>query len=85
MTIGSLTLSPVFDPEVLVYATGTSNNTNTITAVTDDPSAVIEIDIDGEPHVNGTAATWASGENIVTVTVTDGDSITEYVVTVTKT
>ena len=90
MTIGALTLTPAFEADVLEYAAATTDATNKITATTDDPSAVIVITLDDgvteEPVVveNGTAATWGSGENTVTITVTDGTSVTEYVVTVTK-
>ncbi len=90
MTIGALTLTPAFKADVLEYAAATTDATNKITATTDDPSAVIVITLDGgveeEPVVveNGKSATWGSGENALTVTVTDGASVTEYVVTVTK-
>ena len=90
MTIGALTLNPTFDAETLEYTTTTTDATNKITATTDDPSAVIVITLENsetdEPVVieNGKSATWESGENILTITVTDGASVTEYVVTVTK-
>lgn len=90
MTIGDLTLVPEFDSETLAYAVTTSNATNKVTATTDDPSAVIAIvltnseETEGVAVPNGTSATWASGENILTITVTDGTSETIYVVTVTK-
>jgi len=84
LTIGALTLDPLFDAGTLAYAVATTNATNVVTAMTDDPSAVIAIDLDGTPHTNGAAATWAAGTNTVTITVTDGVSETEYVVTVTK-
>jgi len=90
LTIGALTLTPAFDPEVLSYTAATTNATNKITATTDDPSAVIVITLENseteEPVVieNGKSATWGSGENIVTITVTNGASVTEYVVIVTK-
>ena len=90
MTIGALTLNPAFDPEELEYTTTTTAASNKITATTDDPSAVIVITLENsetvEPVVveNGKNATWESGENILTITVTDGASVTEYVVTVTK-
>ena len=90
MTIGALTLNPAFDPGVLEYTAATTDATNKITATMDDPSAVIVITLDDgeteEPVVieNDKAVTWGSGENIVTITVTDGASVTEYVVTVTK-
>lgn len=90
MTIGELTLSPTFDSKVLEYTVTTSNATNKVTATTDDPSAVIAIvlvnseEAEGVAVTNGTAVTWASGENILTITVTDGASETVYEVTVTK-
>lgn len=91
MTIGDLTLSPEFGSEILAYTVTTTDNTNKVTATTDDPSAVIEIVLtnseegeDGVAVANGAYATWASGENTLTITVTDGASVTEYVVTVTK-
>ena len=84
MTIGALILSPLFDGETLIYTTETSNATNTITAVTTDDNAEIEIYVDGTVVVSGAPATWASGENIVTIIVTNNTEETIYVVTVTK-
>jgi len=90
LTIGALTLTPTFDPEVLSYTAATTDATNKITATTNDPSAVIVITLVNsgteEPVVieNGKSATWGSGENIVTITVTNGASVTEYTVVVTK-
>jgi len=90
LTIGALTLSPVFDSETLEYTAATTDATNKVTATTDDPSAVIAIvltnseEVEGAAVTNGTAATWVSGENVITITVTDGASETVYTVTVTK-
>ena len=84
MTIGALTLTPSFDSEVLEYATATTNATNKVTATTDDPSAVVVIDLDGTVIENESSPTWESGDNVLTITVTDGVSETVYVVTVTK-
>jgi len=83
-------LSPEFDSEILEYTVTTTDATNKVTATTDDPSAVIEIVLtnsekeEGVTIANGTAVTWASGENTLTITVTDGASKTVYVVTVMK-
>ena len=33
---------------------------------------------------NGTSATWSEGENVLTVTVTNGSAVKTYTVTVTK-
>lgn len=90
MTIGELTLSPTFAKATLAYTATTTNATNKVTATTDDPSAVIVIvltnseETEGVAVTNGSSVTWASGENILTITVTDGASKTVYVVTVTK-
>lgn len=84
MTIGDLDLVPVFDDETLAYAVATTNATNKVTATSIDSAVVIAIDHDGAALENGTSATWTAGENVLTITVTDGASETEYVVTVTK-
>lgn len=84
LTIGSLTLSPTFNKSVMNYTAATTNATNTITASAMDGEAAIEI-LNGETEVaNGAAATWAEGENIVTVNVISGTETEAYTVTVTK-
>jgi hypothetical protein len=85
LTIGVLTLSPSFDSDTIVYTADTTNATNTITATSTDEAATIAIDVGGTVVENGTAATWASGANVVTITVTNGTDETVYTVTVTKT
>jgi hypothetical protein len=84
LTIGSLTLSPVFNKSVMVYTATTTNATNTITAVAKDGEATIEIKVNDVAHTNGTAATWETGENTVEITVTSGSETETYTVTVTK-
>jgi HK97 family phage major capsid protein len=85
LTIGSLTLSPSFNKSVFVYTADTTNATNTITAIPKDGEATIEITNGATPVVNGAAATWATGENIVTIEVTSGTETETYTVIVTKT
>ena len=84
LTIGSLTLSPAFNKSVFVYEADTTNATNTITAVAMNGEATIAILNGSTPVVNGAAATWAAGENTVTITVTIGEASETYTVTVTK-
>ena len=84
LSLGSLTLTPAFDPAVTLYAAETANATNTITA-TAATGAAVTIDVGGTTVANGTAATWAEGENTVTITVTNGGAKKVYTVTVTKT
>lgn len=84
LSVGSLTLSPAFDKNVTVYTATTTNATNAISAVAKDGDATIAIKNGGTDVTNGGSATWASGENTVKVTVTNGASSKVYTVTVTK-
>lgn len=82
LTIGSLALSPEFDPGVTEYTANTTNNTNTVTATAAEGTVTITVN-DAEIE-NGTAATWNTGENTVVVTVVNGDAEKTYTVSVTK-
>ena len=84
LSIGSLTLSPEFDPDVTGYTATTTNATNTISATGDD-GADVTITVNGSEHSSGSAATWETGENTVTIVVS-GSGLTSrtYTVTVTK-
>lgn len=84
LTIGSLTLSPAFDKSKTEYTAATTTATNTVSATASDPDAVIEIKNGSSTVTNGAAATWASGENIVMIKVTNGSAVKTYTVTVTK-
>jgi hypothetical protein len=84
LKIGAKTLSPAFNKSIMYYEVATTDATNTITAVAMDGEATIAIDVDETPVENGAAATWAVGENIVTVTVTSGSETEVYTVAVTK-
>lgn len=83
LTIGTLTLTPDFNPDTTAYTATTSNGTNAITATpADGASVTIKV---GETEIgNGGRATWEDGENTVTITVTNGDAEETYTVTVTK-
>lgn len=84
LTIGSLTLSPAFDPDVKAYTASTTNSTNQITVATESGTATVEIDVNGSIIPNGTSATWVAGANSVAIKVTDGGNSGTYTVTVTK-
>lgn len=84
LSIGSLALNPAFDADTTSYTATTGNNTNTITAVAQDSDAAIFIAVNGETVNNGTAATWDDGENIVLITVKNGNAEQSYTVKVTK-
>lgn len=83
LTIGALTLSPTFDPNEDTYTTTTTNASDVISAVPTTGSLAV-IKVNGKKAQNGAAATWNSGENTVTIAVTNGDQTKNYAVTVTK-
>lgn len=86
LRIGNKALNPAFDPATTAYTAATGDATNTINAVPADAGATVEITLGTTVIPNGTAATWAAGENTLTVTVTaeDGSTTKTYTVTVTK-
>lgn len=80
-----MTLTPTFDEDVTEYTAETSNATNKITATPKDESHTVTI-LNGETEIeNGASATWEEGENVVTVTVSDGENENVYTATVTYT
>lgn len=83
LSIGSLSLSPSFDPEVDTYTAATSNASNMISAVPSTGS-LATIKVNGKKVQNGGSITWENGENSVSITVTNGEKSKTYAVTVTK-
>ena len=84
LTIGALSLTPVFETGVTAYAVSTANATNKVTAVAVNEDATIQI-LNGETEIaNGSSATWVAGENMLTVKVTNGSAEMICTVTVTK-
>lgn len=84
LTVGSKTLSPTFNKSIFAYTCATTDATNTITAVAKDGEATIAILNGATPVVNGAAATWGEGDNVLTVTVSIGGETETYTVTVAK-
>lgn len=86
LKIGNLTLSPKFDAETITYTATTSNAKNTIIALPADAAAAVEVKLGDDKKDNGEAVEWATGSNVVKVTVTaaDGKTTKTYTVTVTK-
>lgn len=85
LTLGSLTLTPAFDPAVTQYTATTTNASNTVTASAKKAQAVIAITNGETPVTNGQSATWKSGDNTLTVNVQYGTSAMTYTVRVNKT
>lgn len=91
LKIGNLTLDPTFASGTTNYTTSTTNTTNVVTATPSDAGAEIEITNKGTSSEaveipNGTAVTWETGSNTLTVKVTaaDGTTTKSYTVTVAK-
>lgn len=84
LSIGSLSLSPEFNPNTTSYTATTTNASNTITATPADSSASVVIKNGTSTVSNGGSATWATGTNNVAVTVGNGGKTKTYNVTVTK-
>lgn len=85
LTIAGITLSPAFDPNKLSYTGGTaSNNSVKVEATPVQSAAQVAISVNGKNLRNGgTAALTASTSNTIAVTVTQGNAVRVYTVTVT--
>ncbi len=84
LTIGALELTPAFDSAATAYTATTANAADAITVVTASADASAAI-LNGEAAVtSGANATWADGENTVTVTVVCGPFKRVYTIKVTK-
>ena len=84
LEIGSLTLTPTFSGSTLVYTATTENETDQITATPTANYADVTIASEDATIADDGTATWAEGENVVNITVTDGGASKTYKVTVTK-
>ena len=84
LTVGALVLSPVFDPATTFYTASTPNAEDIITATPADPAATITIVNGTTAVINGTAATWAIGENVMTIVITNGSAVTIYTLKINK-
>lgn len=86
LSLGAAALSPAFAAATTTYTAATSNATNVIKAVPAEADAEIEVKLGNDVVPNGSALTWAAGQNVVTVKVTsaDGTATKTYTVTVTK-
>ena len=84
LKISNVKLGENFVPGTITYTATTKNAKNTITATPAKASAEVVIKANDAVVENGTAVTWKSGSNTVTVDVTDGSATKKYTLTVTK-
>lgn len=82
LTITNVTLDNAFRSGNTAYAGTASESSSTVTAVAEDNSASIVIKNGNTTVTNGGSASWSSGSNVLTVTVTKNTSVTKYYVIV---
>ena len=84
LTIEGLTLTPEFESRTYEYTAETTDESNVISVTPINSEASVEIQVNDEEIENDTAYTWNTGDNIVEISVTDGNQVKTYTVTVTK-
>lgn len=82
--ITGLTLAPAFSADVTTYATTVTAASNAVTATPRNSAARVALSYNGKNVKNGDSVTWASGATPLTITVTNGNAVKVYTVTVTK-
>lgn len=82
--ITGLTLAPAFSADVTTYAATVTAASNAVTATPRNSAARVALSYNGKNVKNGDSVTWASGANPLTITVTNGNAVKVYTVTVTK-
>jgi hypothetical protein len=81
---GAIDISPAFSPDIHYYTAETDNAGDVVAATAiDSDNAVVTATLNGSPATLGTPLTWAEGQNVVVITVTNGDYVETYVLVVT--
>lgn len=87
LTVGSLVLSPTFDPATYVYtSTASTGGKAKVTATPVDKADTVALTFNGTSIKNGAEVTWAAGTNTIAVTITnnsDPSAVSVYTVAVT--
>ena len=84
LAITGVTLTPTFAAGTVAYTGATTDTTNVVTA-TGESGSEVTIKVNGTAIESGDAATWTTGNNTVSVTVSKpGKATTTYLVTVVK-
>lgn len=86
VAIGSETLSPVFDPDVLSYTMTASNAADKVDANPAQASAQVSMSYQGKTYKAGSTITWTADNNAhpLTITVKNGNAVKVYTIQVTK-
>lgn len=83
LSIGE-TLSPSFDADVTSYTATATNDSDTVTAIADDPDASVIVEYNGSQIINGSTVSWTAGTKNLVVTVRKNNAVKVYTVAVTK-
>ena len=83
LTVGTNALTPAFSSNVYNYSVTTANDSDVITAAPADSTATVAI-ASTDATISTNTATWGSGTNVVTVTVSKSGVSTVYTLNVSK-
>lgn len=86
ITIGSDSLNPTFDPDVLSYSVTASAASGKVDANPAQPSAIISMNYEGKNYKSGATITWTADSTAhpLTITVKNGNAVKVYTINVTK-
>lgn len=85
LSIGTYSLSPAFDADVLSYTVTATKASDAVEATPASANARVAISYNGKNVRNGGTVTWESGTHPLTVTVQNGNGSRTYTVSVTRT
>lgn len=74
LSVGTADLFPAFDPNTLNYTTTVSAHSNAITVKTVEEGAAVSIKNGNTAVTNGKNATFTNGNNLLTITVSNGNA-----------
>ena len=80
---GNIDISPAFDKNIHYYTAETDNVADLVTATATDPNAVIDATLNGDPTDLSSTQAWEEGQNVIIITVTNGNVVEMYVLVVT--
>lgn len=84
LSVGTVTLTPAFDPNTPAYTATVTAVSDTVSAIPSQPGATVEITYDGKNGVNGEPVKWESGTKDLKITVRKGVTARTYTVAVNK-
>lgn len=80
--VADLDISPTFDPDIHYYETATDAESGKITVTAKDTNATVTAKHNGTTKTLGQNWTWASGQNVVVITVINKGAEEKYILAV---